>query len=247
LTDTPSPALANFSFSRSKRRTSLAATVFAGLLLFPGLLSAEVAPAPGSRDVRVTYATYHEGQVYRIRTRLKTVTLVELGDGERIQSVAIGDLESFKVDKLERPNLFILKPVVAGAATNVTVETNRHIYFLYVQEVSRGEPMYSVKFTVPGARATVTSDIPPSTPLSYRILKRRDLPDFAPITIVDDGRKVTFTIPPDAPIPTIFRADERGRETSINARVDGTRITVTSRSTRYVLRYGDQYLCIEGE
>lgn len=229
------------------RHTTLAAATLATLLLFPGPLLAEVAPSPGSRDIRVTYATYHEGQVYRIRTRLKTVTLVELGDGERIHSVAIGDLESFKVDKLERPNLFILKPVVAGAATNVTVETNRHIYFLYVQEVSRGEPMYSVKFTVPGAREAVATEIPPGTPLTYRILKRRDLPDFAPLSIVDDGRKITFTIPPDAPMPTVFRADDRGRETSINARVDGTRITVTSRSARYVLRLGDAYLCIEGE
>jgi type IV secretion system protein VirB9 len=45
----------------------------------------------------------------------------------------------------------------------------------------------------------------------------------------------------------VFRADDRGRETSINARIDGTRITVTSRAARYVLRYGDQYLCIEAE
>ncbi|PTX41817.1 type IV secretion system protein VirB9 [Gemmobacter caeni] len=243
MSNVPSP-----THPHRARHTTLAAAAFTALVLFPGTLMAEVAPSPGSRDVRVTYATYHEGQVYRIRTQLKTVTLVELGDGERIQSVAIGDLESFKVDKLERPNLFILKPVVAGAATNVTVETNRHIYFLYVQEVSRGEPMYSVKFTVPGARtAAVASDIPPGTPLTYRFLKRRDLPDFAPLSIVDDGRKVTFTIPPDAPMPTVFGADERGRETSINARVEGTRITVTSRSARYVLRYGDAYLCIEGE
>jgi type IV secretion system protein VirB9 len=247
LTNSPRPIHSARSLPRCRPRASLAATTLTALLLFPGNLLAEVAPAPGSRDIRVTYATYHEGEVYRIRTRLKTVTLVELGDGERIQSVAIGDLESFKVDKLERPNLFILKPVVAGAATNVTVETNRHIYFLYVQEVSRGEPMYSVKFTVPGARTEAASEIPPSTPRTYRILKRRDLPDFAPVTIVDDGQKVTFTIPPDAPMPTVFRSDERGRETSINSRVDGTRITVTSRSARYVLRYGDQYLCIESE
>lgn len=243
--NTPCPTPANAH--RRSPALKLRAAIVALLLSLPGVALAETVPDPGSRDVRVTYATYHEGQVYRIRTRLKTVTLVELGDGERIQSVAIGDLESFKIDKLERSNLFIIKPVVAGAATNVTVETNRHIYFLYVQEVSRGEPMYSVKFTVPGARIdTVASAIPPGASRTYRILQRRDLPDFTPLSIIDDGRKVTFEIPPDAPIPTVFRADERGREVSINARVDGTRITVTSRSARYVLRYGDVYLCIEG-
>ena len=87
----------------------------------------ETTPKPGSHDARVTYATYQEGQVYRITTRLRTVTLVELGDGEKIQSIAIGDLESFKIDKLERANLFIIKPVVAGATTNLTVETQRNI------------------------------------------------------------------------------------------------------------------------
>ena len=125
----------------------------AGLLLAATALPAlaETAPKRGPLDARVTYATYQEGQVYRITTRLRTVTLVELGDGERIQSIAIGDLESFKIDKLERANLFIIKPVVAGATTNLTVETQRNIYFLQVTEGGRGEPNYSVKFTVPGS------------------------------------------------------------------------------------------------
>ena len=104
---------------------------------------AETAPKPGSHDARVTYASYQEGQVYRINTRLRNVTLVELGEGEKIQSIAIGDLESFKIDKLERANLFIIKPVVAGATTNLTVETQRNIYFLQVTEGGRGNPNYS--------------------------------------------------------------------------------------------------------
>ena len=75
-------------------------TIALCLTALPAL--AETAPKPGSHDARVTYATYQEGQVYRINTRLRNVTLVELGTGEQIQSIAIGDLESFKIDKLER-------------------------------------------------------------------------------------------------------------------------------------------------
>ena len=211
---------------------------------------AETAPKPGTHDARVTYATFQEGQVYRINTRLRNVTLVELGEGEKIQSIAIGDLESFKIDKLERANLFIIKPVVAGATTNLTVETQRNIYFLQVTEGGRGSPNYSVKFTVPGAArgAETASGIPPSLPMTYKIMKRSGaLPAFAPISISDDGRKTTFLIPPGAPMPTIFRADAKGQEYSVNSSVRGTTITVSTRSERWVLRYGEEYVCVTAE
>jgi type IV secretion system protein VirB9 len=211
---------------------------------------AETAPKPGSHDPRVTYATYQEGQVYRINTRLRNVTLVELGEGEKIQSIAIGDLESFKIDKLERANLFIIKPVVAGASTNLTVETQRNIYFLQVTEGGRGEPNYSVKFTVLGSTraATTGSEIPASLPMTYKIMKKgRALPAFAPVSISDDGRKTTFVIPPGAPMPTIFRADAKGQEYSVNSSVRGTTISVSTRSERWVLRYGEEYVCVTAE
>ena len=211
---------------------------------------AETAPKPGSHDARVTYATYQEGQVYRINTRLRNVTLVELGTGEQIQSIAIGDLESFKIDKLERANLFIIKPVVAGATTNLTVETQRNIYFLQVTEGGRGEPNYSVKFTVPGSTraAAAGREIPASPPMTYKIMKKyRALPGFAPVSISDDGRKTTFVIPPGAPMPTIFRADAKGQEYAVNSSVRGTTITVSTRSERWVLRYGEEYVCITAE
>lgn len=232
----------------SRIRLGLAFTAALLSASFPGaFVLAETAPKPGSRDGRVTYATWSEGQVFRITTRLKTVTLVELGEGEKIQSIAIGDLESFRIDKLERPNLFIIKPVVAGASTNLTVETQRNIYFLEVTESARGTPNYSVKFSLPGAgRGTAsTPEVPPAAPLTFRILKRgKTLPAFAPTSVVDDGRKTTFTIPPGAPMPAIFRADAKGQEYTVNASVRGTRITVTARSERWVLRYGEDYVCL---
>ena len=230
------------------RSTFVMAGLLASLTAPPAF--SETAPRPGSHDARVSYATYQEGQVYRINTRLRNVTLVELGIGEQIQSIAIGDLESFKIDKLERANLFIIKPVVAGATTNLTVETQRNIYFLQVTEGGRGTPNYSVKFTVPGSTraATPGSEIPASLPMSYKIMKKgRALPDFAPVSISDDGRKTTFVIPPGAPMPTIFRADAKGQEYSVNAAVRGTTITVSTRSERWVLRYGEDYVCVTAE
>lgn len=219
-------------------------------LAFTAPVFAETTARPGTHDKRVTYATYQAGEVYKINVALRSVTLVELGDGETIKSVAIGDLESFKIDRLDGPNLFIIKPTIAGASTNVTVETNRRIYFLSVTETSKVAPAFSVKFSVPKTTTTpADSEIPAGAPLTYVVLKKgatRTLPQFSPTQIHDDGRKTYFKIAAGSPMPAIFRADSRGREFNVNATVRGTTITVAGRSERWVLRYDTEYVCVEG-
>lgn len=228
-------------------RSFVLAALLAGAIAAPAF--AETTARPGSQDRRVTYATFADGQVYRITTALRSVTLVEVGEGETIKSIAIGDLESFKIDRLDAANLFIIKPTLAGASTNVTVETNRHIYFLYVSENSRSTPAFSVKFTVPksGKSAASSQDVPPEAPMSYAILKHGDLPKFAPVRIWDDGKKTFFEFAPGAPIPTVFSADSKGLEYNVNTATVRTTTTAGTRSQRWVLRYGDEYVCIEGK
>jgi len=230
------------------RLTTIAALI---ALTVPAAALAEARPRAGGNDSRVTYATFQEGQVYTVHTRVRNVTLVELGDGETIRSIAIGDSEAFQVDKLEGPNVFTIKPVLDGASTNLTVETNRRFYFINVVESSRVTPNWSVKFTVPGSggtrsRAASAAAIPAEVPMTYRVLNRKGAAEFAPVGISDDGKRTLFQIPPGAPIPSVFRADAKGRETSVNSSVNGTIITVGARSERWVLRYGDEYVCIEG-
>mgnify|MGYP003601341060 FL=1 len=48
-------------------------------------------------------------------------------------------------------------------------------------------------------------------------------------------------------MPTIFRADAKGQEYSVNSSVRGTTITVSTRSERWVLRYGEEYVCVTAE
>lgn len=200
---------------------------------------AEAHPRAGSHDSRITYAAFQEGQVYTVRTRVRNVTLIELGDGETIRSIAIGDSEAFQVDKLEGSNVFTVKPVIPGASTNLTVESNRRFYFINVVEGGGGAPNWSVKFTVPGARssrAAAAAPVPAEQPMSYRVLGR-SAAKFRPVGISDDGRRTMIQIAAGAPIPSVFRADEKGREYSVNSSVNGTIITIGSRSERWVLRY----------
>ena len=55
---------------------------------------------------------------------------------------------------------------------------------------------------------------------------------------------VTVSALPGAPMPTIFRADAKGQEYSVNSAARGTTIIVSTRSERWVLRYGDEYVCV---
>lgn len=230
----------------------LKAAALAVIMAMPMQAFAEASPSAGSYDSRVRYASYVPGQVYNVQTRIRNVTLIELGAGERIQSIAIGDSESFQIDKLEGANAFTVKPVIEGAASNMTVETDRRFYFMQVVETSGGTPSWSIKFTVPGEgsrRRTANSAAQSALTLprmKYGISSKSSGADFAPVGVSDDGRKTYFKIPAGAPMPSVFRADGKGLEYTVNTTTNGTIITAAGRSERWVLRYGDLYVCVTG-
>lgn len=233
-------------------KTLLSAALAA--MTLPALAHAEVAARSGGRDGRITYATYQEGQVYTVPTRIRNITMIELGDGETIRSIAAGDTESFQVEKLEGNNVFTIKPVIDGASTNVTVETNRRFYFLNVVEGKRA-PAWSMKITVPGsgagsnARRTAIATVPeaPLPQMRYRVLSKTRGASFAPIAISDDGAKTYFQIPRGGATPTVFRVDAKGLEYAVNSTMNGSVIVVAGRSDRWVVRYGDDHACIQGK
>lgn len=229
-----------------------AAAVLSAMIAVPIEAYAEATPSAGTHDSRIRYATYVPGQVYTLQTRIKNISLIELGDGERIQSIGGGDTESFQIDKLEGSNVFTVKPIIQGAQSNLTVETDRRFYFIEIVE-SSGTPYWSLKFTVPGsgrssrqansAAAEASASLPR---MQYAVSSKTDGANFAPVGISDDGNKTYFKIPAGAPMPSVFRADSKGLEYRVNTTTNGTIITVAGRSERWVLRYGDQYICVTG-
>lgn len=227
-----------------KLQKMLMASVFS--LISTSAVYAEAVPRGGSLDHRITYINFQDGQVYRVNTRLLNVTVIELGDGERIQNISGGDTASFQPGNLGRSNAFTIKPLIAGGRTNFVVETNRHFYFLEVRESSKTAPFYSVKFTVPGSsrRNVAKQEIPAGRPMTYAVSQATRGASFKPRRVWDDGKKTIFEFPPSAPIPAIFRANAKGQEFTVNTSARGTRVTVSTRSARWVLRVGNHYVCV---
>jgi type IV secretion system protein VirB9 len=225
---------------RSVQRFS--AVIAALTLLLSNAALAEVQPRRGTHDARVRLATFQDGQVYQIRTSLTHVTSIEFGPGETIRSIIAGDTEGFLLDGVPGGQAFAIKPVVAGAHTNITVYTNRRSYYFNVTEAS-SPTFYVIRFHYPeAARDEPRAIARQPDNHAYGVSTRSEI---TPMEIWDDGTFTYFRFESGAPVPAIFRWSA-GRERSVNAiaQDDGV-IRVSGVNARWVLRLGDAEVCIQ--
>ena len=226
------------------RNAYLYQVIYAAILatLLPGLAFAEAVPRGGPNDSRVRLATYQEAQVYRLNVSLTHVTTVEFGEGESIRSIIAGDTEGFEIDGVPGGQAFAIKPVARGVHTNVTVYTNRRSYYFNVQE-TQSPTFYVVQFRYPDDDARPTRTIAQQAPnYNYGASTQSE---FTPTRVWDDGTFTYFAFPRNAPVPAIFRYSS-GRERTVNTQAveDGV-IRVSSVNTQWVLRLGDEVVCIQ--
>jgi len=214
--------------------------VFFGLI--PVLAVAEAIPRSGSNDRRVRIATFQAGQVYRLSVSLTHVTTVEFGIGESIRSIIAGDTEGFEIDGVPGGRAFAIKPLARGVHTNVTVYTNRRSYYFNVEEVS-SPTFYVVQFRYPEDNRHPANAIARAAPnYNYGASARTE---FTPTRVWDDGTFTYFAFPRNAPVPAIFRY-ANGRERTVNtAAIEDGIIRVSGVNGQWVLRLGDEVVCIE--
>lgn len=217
-----------------------AIALFFGLAAEPTF--AESIPRSGSHDRRVRIATYQDGQVYLLSTSLTHVTSIEFGQGETIRSIIAGDTEGFQLDGVPGGRAFAVKPNARGVHTNITVYTNRHSYYFNVQEKS-SPTYYVVKFKYPQDTTRAKNAVAKQAAnYSYGASSRKD---FTPSSVWDDGTFTYFRFSGNAPVPAIFRATG-GIERTVNSQqVENGVMRVSGVSNQWVLRLGDEVVCIE--
>ena len=229
--------------------------IAAHLICAAALLSAssalsETVPRSGSLDNRVRTATYVENQVFVIETDLRHSTTIHFGQGERFDAVIVGDTESFQVDPIpELGNVLTIKPHVQSASTNMTVITNRRTYSFHLREGAipgRSGMFFEVRFRYPederraAAANTQPKGFEAPRNYSYRVAGEGD---FRPTHIYDDGRYTYFTFPENGRQPAVFKADEQGRERTVNWTQQGNTVRVLGVNEFWTLRIGDEAIC----
>lgn len=227
-----------------------ALATFAALTLGPCPAGAETGPRSIGADPRIKQYTYSATTVYRLDVAMKIITSIEFAPGESIDSVLMGDSESWEVIRLQSGNVLAVKPLIAGARTNMTLYTSQRSYTfeLRAAPASAGSASlnYRIGFRYPEQeRAKVTrARAEAARPRDPNYYVAGPKTAWRPVAVYDDGRVTTFQFPPDAPRPAIFRVDAQGRESIVNLREGENATIVTGTSDRWTLRIGDEELCV---
>lgn len=226
------------------------ASVFAlTALVLPAL--AERTPRPMGPDPRVRTVTYNPADVMRIDTKLRVNTAIELGRSERIDQVLLGDSEAFQVEVLSNRNVISIKPVLAGATSNMTVYTGRRTLTFTLREGRVKTPTYRVVLAYPdrrpqtSRRAAVTKAALPAAQImrdtGYAFSGKAR---FRPVRVWNDGRDTYFEFR-GTTRPAIFGVNGEGFETMVNSTTKGRVVKVPGVRSDFVIRIGDEAVCIK--
>ena len=211
---------------------------------------AETQPRPSPQDSRIRSFTYHKHEVYRLDTYMRFITSIEFAPGENIESVQVGDSESWQIVRLDRGDVLSVKPLIEGAYTNMTVYTNLRPYTfeLRAREGRAGSPnlSYWVSFRYPEdeARRREAAIARAERPKDFDYYAAGDAASIKPLQVYDDGRRTVFVFPEDARRAGIFAVGPDGRESIVNVRHDENASIVDRVSDRWTIRIGDEEICV---
>lgn len=235
------------------------------LLIFSVLSQAAVYPEGTVFDKRIRYVTYNSDDVVVVKTRLDSVTVIQLEEGEHLNSaesaLAIGNKHGWSI--AVREHNIIVKPLpdydfpLAGfPKTNINVISNKRSYTFDLVEAKKEEDVsFFVRFKYP--KIVDKSEIEENKkkqniPLcsdgarNFEYFKYGD-DDLAPTKVWDDGKFTCFKYPNNKPLPAVYKymPETDLKETLVNFNVKDDTIVVQTTANEFRLRLGDKVLGIK--
>jgi type IV secretion system protein VirB9 len=216
-------------------------------------------PRPTAIDSRIRVMVYSPNDVFRYIGYYSYQGSIEFEDGESVDTISMGDTGSWQI--IPAGKRIFLKPVGLDATTNMTIITNKRLYFfeLHAREAaSINDPglMFIMKFLYPETNSITTNITSKST------FAEPDLSDaskynfnytlsgveiIAPTKVFDDGKFTYFEFRDNSPIPAFFEVDKQGNESLINYQVAGKYVILEIVASQFTLRYGNDITCVFNE
>jgi len=224
---------------------------------------AEENPQPGLHDARVRYVAYDPLNVVKVVATDLHSTMVQFGDDETVDVVAIGDQTAWAWNKVR--NLLFIKPSVSPArSSNMQVITLRkdgsqrvYQFDLSGQSADAASPVFGINFSYPGDLAVARRKAADEKAAAAEadIAKQRLLADYyygnrnwryvargsysiQPAEVSDNGETTAFRFPGNTPMPAIYQITPDGKEQIASASADGEIAVVHGISAGWRLRMG---------
>ena len=223
----------------------------------PLILSAALAAAalPASADGRLHTVRYDARTVVELKGRQGFQSMIQFGEDERVENVAVGDSSAWQVTPNKRADILFVKPVLPNARTNMTVVTDKRTYmFDLLSAPAKATPYYALRFTYPDAPKPDMGDAtalaaaaelkapPPTQPplkLHYGWAASGDA-SILPARTYDDGITTYLAWPDKMLLPAILAPGPDGAEGPVNFAAKGDLIQVDQVHPVLILRSGEK-------
>ena len=263
----------NLTTDKAMLRKLLSGTCLV-LLLIPNLAQAAEDPRAGQLDARIRFVNYQPYQVVRVTGLLRHSIQVEFSPDEEILQAAIGNTVAWEAAPVG--HILFLKPREQQEPTNMSVVTQRpdgskRSYQFELASTEDGvggqkPALYLLKYQYPAddaakrkaealaaaeaakvkqAERTLAADetgLP--TNAHYTV---QGSTSFEPSAVSDNGKITTFVFPENMVIPAIYLVQGDGTESLVPKTVSGGEVRVHARAAKFILRQGDEALCVFNE
>jgi P-type conjugative transfer protein VirB9 len=246
--------------TRSSRLS--AAIVAAALVAAMAGARAELFATPVPGDTRLVQFEYDPDNTFLVLGRPKSLTHLEFGADERIQTVAGGDTKHWELTPTQNRRHLFVKPIYEQLETSMTVITDKRTYQFVLRSTGPGGKWYQrvtwrygetllVDARAEEERATAAAvavktverelgEAVRPQDLRFGYTLDGDAP-FRPVSLFDDGSFTWIRMPARlAELPALFGGGEDGTLVIVNYVVKGDYLLAQRVMERGVLKLGKQ-------
>jgi type IV secretion system protein VirB9 len=194
------------------------------------------AQTPPPPDPRIQTIPYDAGRIYPVGVAAGYTLMIALANGERVETMAVGDNSAWQVNANKRGDAIFIKRNFSGINTNLTVITDARTYVfeLLGSAPARTTPLV-IRFSYPDAVKLTTTMPPDNVALTYRLTGARTL---RPSMIEARNNQTTIAWPPGAAVPAVFQINADGTESLVNGTFVDDRMVIQGMPQRLLFRSG---------
>ncbi len=232
------------------------------LILVANLAYAGGIARPIGGESRIKIINYTPNTVFKFTGHYEFQSIIEFALDEEIETISMGTPTPWQM--VPAGNRIFLKPIEDNATTNMTVITNKRMYFfeMHAEEATgvQDENLnFVMKFVYPEQYNLGAGSVTQVNSNSGPDLSKPELYNFEysvsgngaaiePLQVFDDGEFTYLKFRDvNADLPAIFSVDANGNEGLVNYRQQGGYVIIERVSDRFTLRHGPATICLFNE